>query len=173
MAISMVFFPSWVWTSYAAPTPTLGLKTPANCGGPPPRIICANEAEAKARLQTAIVARQDRDFFMDTLLRVSGLGTPIWSLLNYKSRPCESSILEKSNEALIFVPLSEAENSAPFSVVGIADSPLAAFFGNKKTMLSIEPSALCSIFTSLGASFSLVRFSSRRALFLMALSSAD
>ena len=33
-------------------------------------------------------------------------------------------------------------------------------------MLSIEPSALCSIFTSLGVSFSFVRFSSRSGAFL-------
>jgi hypothetical protein len=60
-----------------------------------------------------------------------------------------SSIFEKSNEALIFTPLGVATKSAPFSVGVMVGSPLAAFFENKKTTLSIEPSGPCWIFTSL------------------------
>jgi len=48
-----------------------------------------------------------------------------------------SSIFEKSNEALIFTPLGAATKSAPFSFGVMVGSPLAAFFGNKKTTLSI------------------------------------
>src|SRR5580704_4059280 len=98
---------------------------------------------------------------------------PQYGLLNYKSRPCVSSIFEKSNEALIFTPLGVATKSAPFSLGVIDGSPLAAFFGNKKITLSIEPSAPRWIFTSLGVSLCLVRFVSRTALVLRALSSAD
>src|SRR6202142_368070 len=63
----MFFLPSCVWTSYDAPAPIPGLKTPANWGGPPPR-IWAPAVAARASPQKASAAIPVKRFVIEKLL---------------------------------------------------------------------------------------------------------